>query len=315
MVDLCSDRCGTPALHQVGFVLCLDYHLVHLHALRTAGWTSCTMTPKQLRQNARNKLASSKSLLAAGQYDDASYLAGYAIELALKARYCTRNQWADFPDDRAEATRRGVRGMLVHDLKKLLKLSDHISLQNNSMLNIDWDRALDWSEQRRYQPVGSVTREPAEKQIEETEKLFDELALFEIVEKLLIIEREVSQSQGPFTFFGLAENATQNRGWEVIMAAWWLDKDRNAKKQLFVNRLKEYLEDDLFAMIADVGVFSPKDTLIQRFHQLGRAFGGFFEHSPRLITRGNFILDRVLPSAFIITNAPRPVCSLPILQG
>ena len=31
---------------------------------------------------------------------------GYCIELALKARYCTRNGWPDFPNDRAEARRR-----------------------------------------------------------------------------------------------------------------------------------------------------------------------------------------------------------------
>jgi HEPN domain-containing protein len=49
------------------------------------------VTPLELRQNGWGKLQSAIKLFEETRYDDASYLAGYAVEMALKARYCTRN--------------------------------------------------------------------------------------------------------------------------------------------------------------------------------------------------------------------------------
>ncbi len=262
------------------------------------------MTPMELRQNAWEKLASAKTLFEGGHHDNASYLVGYAAELALKARYCTRQGWTDFPDDRQEANRRRVGGILIHDLDRLLRLSDHTSLQAASMLHIDWNRALDWSEQKRYHAVGSVTREHAEKQIAETTKLFAELVLFEIVEKLLCVEREVSQADGPFTFFGLVERATQNQGWELVMSAWWLRADVDSKATAIIDKVKASLDDDLYSTVVKFTWFDPKDVLIQRFHSLGR-MTGFFEHHPRCMASHNFVIDRILPPAYIITNVPR----------
>jgi HEPN domain-containing protein len=262
------------------------------------------MTPKELRQNAREKICSAKALLDAGHYDDASYLVGYAPELVLKARYCTRRGWTDFPDDLAEANRRGAREIFIHDLDELLRLSDHTSIQSGSMLHIDWSLALNWSEQHRYQRVGTVARERAEKQTEETRKLFVELALFEIVEKLLVVEREVSQSEGPFNFFGLVERATQNQGWELVMSAWWLKVDDESKATTIIDKVKADLDEDLCSMIVKFSWFDPRHDLIQRFHTLGQ-MTGFFEHHPRCITSHNVVIDRIMPPAFIITNAPR----------
>jgi hypothetical protein len=265
------------------------------------------MTPKQLRQKALSKISSAQALLAAGQYDEASYVVGYAAELALKARYCTRKGWSDFPDDRAEVKRRGAADVMIHDLDELLNLAGHASLQTNSMLHIDWGRALDWSEQQRYHPVGSVVPEQAKAQVEETRKLCGELALYEIVEKLLVVEIEVSNLYGPFNFFALVERATQNQGWEVMMSAWWILGDGKAKGDAVVKKTRAILDDDLYALIRRFVSFHPLDERIQMFHHF--AFGGQVHH-PRLVTSGNIVDGNPLPPAFIITNveyrSPQP---------
>jgi HEPN domain-containing protein len=264
------------------------------------------MTPKELRQKALSKIKSASILFEAGQYDDASYMVGYAAEYALKARYCTRKGWADFPDDRDEAERRGAGKIITHDLEKLLKLSDSVSIRSGGMNNIDWNRARDWSEQQRYRPDGSVKPEKVEAQIEETAKLCEELALYEIVEKLRNLEIEVSRSCGPFNFFGLADKATQEEGWEVLISAWWLLENGQAKVDDLTSRILSVLDDDLRASIQKVTSRNPMDRLIRSFYLFASCCGGFVEHHPGLLTMGNFVNDTVLPSSFIITIAAHP---------
>jgi hypothetical protein len=97
------------------------------------------------------------------------------------------------------------------------------------MHGIDWERVKNWESEQRYDPMGRVSRDQAESQIRETHKLFMELVLYEILEKLLKVEIELSSRQGPFDFFGLVYALNQANRWDVIMSAWWLvEGDSNA---------------------------------------------------------------------------------------
>lgn len=242
-----------------------------------------------------------RTLFDQGKYDNASYLAGYAVELVLKARFCTRRDWADFPDDRADARQRGVPDVVTHDLERLLTLSDSVSLQASSMNNINWARATDWSSEQRYEAVGSITREHAEAQIEETKKLVVEMVLYEIVGKLVAVERKVSEEMGPFNLFLLGDCVTQPRGWEILMSAWWLLGEKGHERGVeVVKRLREVLDSDLHAVVATVTSRHPRDDWVQRFHTYPPA-----QHAVRYITSHNFVIDRLMPRAFIITNVRR----------
>ena len=55
-------------------------------------------TRSELKKLANIRLAEAKSLLENGYYDGASYLAGYALEMALKARICKILEIDKFPD-------------------------------------------------------------------------------------------------------------------------------------------------------------------------------------------------------------------------
>jgi hypothetical protein len=95
------------------------------------------------------RLKESKALLAAELPNGAYYLAGYAVECALKACIAKRTQQHDFPDKRL------ADKSYTHDVEKLLDaagLSELLKkdLVGNEELELDWETVREWSEQSRY---------------------------------------------------------------------------------------------------------------------------------------------------------------------
>jgi HEPN domain-containing protein len=93
-------------------------------------------------------LRESKALLAAGFPEGAYYLAGYAVECALKACIAKRTQEHDFPEKES-------RNYYSHDLEELLgfaKLRTELdqSMRTNPAMKTNWIIVQDWSEASRY---------------------------------------------------------------------------------------------------------------------------------------------------------------------
>ncbi|MGH9590900.1 MAG: HEPN domain-containing protein [Terracidiphilus sp.] len=102
------------------------------------------------------RLEESKSLLAAGFPDGAYYLAGYAIECALKACIAKRTQEHDFPE-------KGSHRWFTHGLEELfafaeLKVELELSLRANRGMNAKWATVKNWSEESRYE-TGKTNRD------------------------------------------------------------------------------------------------------------------------------------------------------------
>ncbi len=72
------------------------------------------MNREDFRKLAETRLEDAKALLQAGRFDAAYYLAGYAVECALKACVCGQTREFDFPP-------KETRDYYTHDLDKLLK--------------------------------------------------------------------------------------------------------------------------------------------------------------------------------------------------
>ncbi len=126
------------------------------------------MTKDQLIERAIKSIESARLLLDSDP-DLASYTVGYALECALKARFCTKTKLASFPSDRSAAKRLQVAHAFVHDLDQLLRLTDDEHIAKENYPSVDWSVAADWSVERRYSPVGTRSTEQAQAQIEETE--------------------------------------------------------------------------------------------------------------------------------------------------
>jgi HEPN domain-containing protein len=107
------------------------------------------MNRADLQRLSNMRIREAKILFAAGEYSGAYYLAGYAVECALKACIAKSVQRYDFPDKSL------AHESYVHDLGKLVKLADPNSeLANatrlNPRLDASWNLAKSWTEQSRY---------------------------------------------------------------------------------------------------------------------------------------------------------------------
>ena len=117
------------------------------------------MNRLDLQQLAETRLADAKALLQAGQYDGAYYMAGYAVECALKACIAKRTQQHDFPPFDASKS-------YTHNLSELVKICGFADVVGKERLEkikssrnappltateINWLTVYVWNVERRYE--------------------------------------------------------------------------------------------------------------------------------------------------------------------
>ena len=114
-----------------------------------------------LKVLARARLRDAGALMQASRYDAAAYLAGYAVETALKARICRTLGWAEFPPGKAE----DYRSFTVHKLDVLLTLSGY-EARLRSRHAREWAIARQWDPTDRYPAIGTMTEPEARARVE-----------------------------------------------------------------------------------------------------------------------------------------------------
>jgi HEPN domain-containing protein len=107
------------------------------------------MNRTDFQQIAELRLRESRALLDAGFADGAYYLAGYAVECALKACIAKRTMQHDFPE-------KGSAKYYSHDLEDLLEFAKlKLDLEQDSLvdktLRTQWTILQNWSEESRYE--------------------------------------------------------------------------------------------------------------------------------------------------------------------
>jgi hypothetical protein len=101
-------------------------------------------------------------LLSQGKPDGAYYLAGYAVECALKACICKFTNQYDYPD------KQFAQQCYTHDLEALVKvagLDAQLALDRaaDPLFSANWEDVKDWDESTRY----------ARKSLTEAQRLYD----------------------------------------------------------------------------------------------------------------------------------------------
>jgi HEPN domain-containing protein len=114
-----------------------------------------------LKKLAFDNLRDAKILFDAGSYHGSIYLAGYAIELFLKARICKHLGW----DTLDEAI------LKRHDLQFLLRFTG-LESQRESFL-YQWDLIAEWNPEMRYDEFRDFQAGEASQFIEATEYLLE----------------------------------------------------------------------------------------------------------------------------------------------
>jgi len=110
------------------------------------------MTRTGLRELSRLRLREAEALYRAHLYDGCVYLAGYAIELALKARICRVLRVKEYP--LSGEIGRTFKIHSLDELKVLAGLSGEIDVNKNKALFDNWSRAVEWDPEQRYDAPG-----------------------------------------------------------------------------------------------------------------------------------------------------------------
>ena len=110
---------------------------------------SRALNKAELQQLADDRIAGAKLLLDNGRWAGAYYLAGYAVECALKASIAKLTNAEDFPDKDFAAK------CWVHDIEKLMKVAGlttqrDVDASANAALSSCWAVVKDWNESSRY---------------------------------------------------------------------------------------------------------------------------------------------------------------------
>jgi len=100
------------------------------------------------------RMKEAKLLLDQKDWDGAYYLAGYAVEFALKIRIISQLMKSDsFPEKKLAGH------FYKHELTLLRKLAGlDDEMDNDAAVSPQWDLVKDWSEQTRYE-IGKTEKE------------------------------------------------------------------------------------------------------------------------------------------------------------
>ena len=126
------------------------------------------LTLPELRSISAARLEDAQALFDAGRYDAASYLCGYALELALKARICETLHWLDFPETGKDFE--SYRSFKTHNLNVLLHLS---GVENEIFAEFerDWQTLKTWNSERWYDRPGQNEHASAETVLSSTREI------------------------------------------------------------------------------------------------------------------------------------------------
>jgi len=104
---------------------------------------------KGLQELSRIRLKEARALLKGGMADGAYYLAGYAVECALKACIAKETKRYEFPEKERVVSSYSHK---LQDLVKVAGLDQALALVSKSPeFRINWQVVKSWSEQTRYQ--------------------------------------------------------------------------------------------------------------------------------------------------------------------
>ena len=126
------------------------------------------ISTKDLRAIARARLRDAQVLLRAKRFEAASYLCGYAVELALKARICRTLKWPGFPASAKEFS--GFQSLKTHDLEVLLRFSG-VEDRVRAKYAAEWSKVVKWYPEKRYQAIGLLPPQQAIEMVTCVERL------------------------------------------------------------------------------------------------------------------------------------------------
>lgn len=113
------------------------------------------LTPQQLKELSKERLADTKALYDAERYDGAFYICGYAIEMALKYRICKTLDWDEYPISGKGSEKH--KSFKTHKFEDLLHYSGY-EKQKNTII-AEWSIVMKWDSEIRYSSVKQTSKD------------------------------------------------------------------------------------------------------------------------------------------------------------
>lgn len=118
----------------------------------------------------------------------------------------------------------------------------------------------------------------------------------EQAEKLREIEKELSESQGPFELFALFLREDAPDKWDLIISSDWARKDKKSAINLIVEKVKSVFSDEEMLKLSRLIVLDKDDAA------LGAVHGSMHvEHGLAEISDSNFF-GLAIKHAYLITS-------------
>ncbi len=118
----------------------------------------------------------------------------------------------------------------------------------------------------------------------------------EQAEKLRDIEKEISESKGPFELFALFLREDAPGKWDLLISSDWARSDKKAAINYIVKKIREVFSDKEMLMLSRLVILDKDDASLKALHGAVQV-----EHGLAEVSDSNFF-DLAIKHAYLITS-------------
>ncbi len=118
----------------------------------------------------------------------------------------------------------------------------------------------------------------------------------ELVDKLRLLETEISQKKGEFSLFALLLREEAQNKWDLVASAPWFWSDKKKTLDYLAKKLRSLLTSDELIMLSRIVLIEESDPMLQAFHRALQV-----QHTPTEVQDCNFF-GLQIKHAYIITS-------------
>jgi hypothetical protein len=118
----------------------------------------------------------------------------------------------------------------------------------------------------------------------------------EQAEKLIDIEKELSESKGPFELFALFLREDASEKWDLVVSSDWARENKKEAIDTIVGKIRSIFSDEEMLMLSRLIVLEKDDAALKAIHSAMRV-----EHGLAEVSDSNFF-GLEIKHAYLITS-------------
>jgi hypothetical protein len=99
----------------------------------------------------------------------------------------------------------------------------------------------------------------------------------EQAEKLQIVEKNLSESKGPFELFALLLREDSPDKWDLLISADWARADKKASINTIIKEIRKVLSDHELLMLSRIIILDKDEEVVKAIHQAMKVEHGLAE--------------------------------------